>query len=134
MTIIIIDCMNAQIQLSSGSPQPTGTVQSGSDEQPVQQNFCIQEIVDDILASVKLLNCKYDLSITKPLITNSNKKLTTTGSESSIVVDSLGLSFEELLYLRQSTECNDDFAQLLHEKGVNSKPLRDKPLSVIKIS
>ena len=80
----------------------------------------IQEI-DDILASVKLLNCKSDLNITKSLITNSSTKLTTTGSESPIIIDSLGLSYEELLYLRQSTDCNDDFAQLLHEKGVNSK-------------
>ena len=31
-----MDCINVQIQSSSGSPQPTATVQSGSDEQPVQ--------------------------------------------------------------------------------------------------
>ena len=47
-------------------------------------------------------------------------------------LDSLGLSYEELLYLRQSTDCNNDFAQRFHEKGVNSKPLREKLLSVIK--
>ena len=49
-------------------------------------------------------------------------------------LDSLGLSYEELLYLQQSTDCNNDFAQCFHEKGVNSKPLREKLLSVIKIS
>ena len=49
-------------------------------------------------------------------------------------LDSLGLSYEELLYLRQSTDCNNDFAQRFHKKGVNSKPLREKLLSVIKIS
>ena len=101
-------------------------MQSGSDEQPVQQNYCIQEIDDYFLASVKLLNCKSDLNITKALITNSSTKLTKTGSESPTIVDSLGLSYKELLYLRQSTDCNDDFAQLLHKKGVNSKPLRKK--------
>ena len=41
-------------------------------------------------------------------------------------LDSLGLSHEELLYLWQSTDCNDDFDKLLQEKGVNSKPLREK--------
>ena len=81
--------MNAQMQSSSGSPQPTATVQSGTDEQPVQQNFCTQELVDDILSSVKLLNCKSDpVNITKSLITNCSTKLTTTGSESPIIVDS----------------------------------------------
>ena len=48
-------------------------------------------------------------------------------------LDSLGLSYEELLYLQKSMDCNNDFAQLLHENGVNSKPLREKLLSVIKI-
>ena len=41
-------------------------------------------------------------------------------------LDSHGLSYEELLYLRQSTDCNNDFAQLLHKKRVNSQPLRVK--------
>lgn len=55
-------------------------------------------------------------SIGKPAVTTAQAKR----------LDDLGFAYEDLLKLRADSKDRDVFMQALKEKGVNSKPLREK--------
>ena len=47
-------------------------------------------------------------------------------------LDDLGLTYDELRFLRKSSDSTDDFVTTLSSKGVNSKALREKLASFVK--
>ena len=47
-------------------------------------------------------------------------------------LDDLGLTYDELRFLRKSSDSTDDFVTMLSSKGVNSKALREKLASFVK--